>query len=360
MKVSILGNGLTSLTLAKLLTNQGIKVDIFSDQKIKKYNKIQTLGISKTNIDFFNKNILDIKKLLWNVNKIEIFSENLDNQKILEFKDYDNYLFSIIKNIDLYNYLNLDLKKQKLINFKKKIDYKNLVKHNYNLIFNCDYDHSISKKFFYKKISKSYDSLAYISTIKHEKLENNNTASQVFTKRGPLAFLPISSTQTSIVYSVKKNVTINFENEVRKFNKKYDISKINPFLCFELKSSNLRSYYYKNIIAFGDLLHKLHPLAGQGFNMTIRDLRKIFEIIEFKKNHGLVLDNSVCLEFEKSVKDKNYLFSSGIDFIYEFFNFENKLNIDTLSKTVKFLGKNKIVNNFFTKFADKGLVIRDY
>ena len=58
MKVSILGNGLTSLALAKLLVNQGLKVDIFSDQKFKKNNKIQTLGISRSNVDFFNKNIL--------------------------------------------------------------------------------------------------------------------------------------------------------------------------------------------------------------------------------------------------------------------------------------------------------------
>ena len=48
MNVSILGNGLTSLTLAKMLVNQGIKVDIFLGKKTKRYNKIQTLGISKT------------------------------------------------------------------------------------------------------------------------------------------------------------------------------------------------------------------------------------------------------------------------------------------------------------------------
>ena len=29
------------------------------------------------------------------------------------------------------------------------------------------------------------------------------------------------------------------------------------------------SYYKDNILAFGDLLHKVHPLAGQGFNMSI-------------------------------------------------------------------------------------------
>ena len=57
------------------------------------------------------------------------------------------------------------------------------------------------------------------------------------------------------------------------YNSKYKIKKINKIFFFELSSINLRNYYYKNILAFGDLLHKIHPLAGQGFNMTIRDIR---------------------------------------------------------------------------------------
>jgi len=144
---------------------------------------------------------------------------------------------------------------------------------------------------------------------------------------------------------------------IKRYNKNYKVLKINKSLSFELNSSNLRSYYYKNIIAFGDLLHKLHPLAGQGFNMTIRDIKEIYNLIRFKKDHGLDLDNSICLDFEKNTKNKNYLFSNGIDFIYEFFNFESKTNISSFSKSIKVLGKNKIVNKFFTKFANIGLVI---
>tara|TARA_B100001093_G_scaffold431784_1_gene427983 strand:+ start:266 stop:565 length:300 start_codon:yes stop_codon:yes gene_type:complete len=86
MKVCILGNGLTSLALAKSLVNQGIKVDIFCDQKTKNINNVQTLGISKSNVEFFNKYILDIKKFLWSIDKIEIYSENLNDQKILNFE----------------------------------------------------------------------------------------------------------------------------------------------------------------------------------------------------------------------------------------------------------------------------------
>ena len=357
MKVSIIGNGLTSLTLAKSLVNQGIKVDIFSTRETKKNNKTQTLGISKSNIDFFNKNILNIKKFLWKIDKIEIYGEKTKNEKILNFENANKQLFSIIRNFDLYNYLLLDLKKNKLIRFKKIISYKNLIKNNYKLIFNCDHSNPISKYFFYKKIEKNYHGFAHTTSFNHKKLPNNNIAIQIFTKKGPLAFLPISKTETSVVYSARGKKDIVLEDLIKKYNMKYKISKTKKFVSIPIKSSNLRCYYYKNIIAFGDLLHKLHPLAGQGFNMTIRDIKKINELIEFKNKHGLDLDSSICLDFEKITKSNNYLFSSGIDLIYEFFNLENKFNINVLSKSVKFLGKNKAINSFFIKYADNGIII---
>ena len=48
------------------------------------------------------------------------------------------------------------------------------------------------------------------------------------------------------------------------------IKKIRNIETFELNSLSLRSYYHNNILAFGDLLHRIHPLAGQGFNMTLK------------------------------------------------------------------------------------------
>ena len=49
---------------------------MFFHNKKKKNNQLnRTLGISKSNIDFFNKNILNIEKLLWNIKKIEIFQK---------------------------------------------------------------------------------------------------------------------------------------------------------------------------------------------------------------------------------------------------------------------------------------------
>ncbi len=104
-------------------------------------------------------------------------------------------------------------------------------------------------------------------------------------------------------------------------------------------------------------MHRIHPLAGQGFNMTIRDIKVFLSLIKKQKSLGLPLDSSISKEFEKEIKHKNIIFSSGIDLIYEFFNFERKTQNKILSKTVKFLGKNSIVNDMFTKIADRGVIL---
>ena len=358
MKVCIIGDGLTSLTLAKTLVNQGIYVDIFSDLKNqnKNQNKNRTIGVSKSNIDFFNKNILNINKLLWNINKIEIYSQSLNNKKILNFEKNDEQLFAIIKNYELLRNLESALRESKFSNFKKKKFNYELLGRNYKLVFNCDTNSPIFKKYFYKKIEKDYKSYAHTTIINHKKFLNNNIAFQIFTDNGPIAFLPISKLQTSVVYSSKEKKTIDLKKYIRMYNKNYTITKINKSINFRLKSSNLRIYRYKNILAFGDSLHKLHPLAGQGFNMTIRDINEILRLIRSKVKLGLDLDESIFLDFEKNIKHKNYIFSNGVDFVYEFFNLESKMKAKFFSQTVKVLGKNKFFNKFFTNFADRGIL----
>ena len=121
MKVCILGNGLTSFTLAKALVNLGIKVDIFPNDKIKIDSKGRTLGLSSSNINFFNKNILNIEKLLWDIKRIEIFTENLKNEKILDFSNNNQRVFSLVRHSELLNKLRSALVKDKLFRLKKKL-----------------------------------------------------------------------------------------------------------------------------------------------------------------------------------------------------------------------------------------------
>lgn len=341
-----------------MLIKKNLRVDIQSTSKSKKYNQTQTLGVSKSNIEYFNKNIANIDKILWEIKNIKIYTENFPKKEILDFKNNDQQIFSIIKNHKLYEILNRNLKKSKFVKFTSKVNYRDLVKKKYKLIINCDSNHEITKLFFSSKFEKNYNSYAYATTIKHKKIIKNNIAIQNFTNKGPIAFLPISNTETSVVYSLRANEEIykvDIKNLIKKFNPKYSITSFNEYGKFKLKSSHLRNYYKDNILAFGDLLHKIHPLAGQGFNMSLRDIRQLSKLIDEKINLGLDLDCSICYEFQKNTQDKNFIFSTGIDWIYELFNFESKIKTQLISKSIKIIGKNKTINSFFKKFADSGL-----
>jgi len=358
MRVCILGSGLSALTLAKALVDQNIFVDIFTSKKKPVLNFSRTIGISKSNFDYFNDNIVNIEKICWKINKIEILTENFNKEKVLNFENNKNQLFSVVKNFKIHEAVEKNLFKNKYFKKIYKNDHLNLSK-KYDLVVNTDYFSSITKKYFNKKIIKDYHSYAYISEFTHKKIINH-TATQIFTKYGPLAFLPISNTKTSLVFSVKKNKIISSQDFIKLVNQhnfNYEIKKIKKFDFFKLESHNLRNYYQGNILAFGELLHKIHPLAGQGFNMTLRDIKILLDIIKSKINLGLPIDISVNKEFEKKSKSKNIIFSNGIDFLHEFFNLESKMNSNLLSKSVKFLGKNPSINKMFTKIADQGTIL---
>ena len=356
MKVCIIGNGLASLTLASVLIKKDISVDIFSKKKNNLYDQSRTLGISKSNINYFNKEIINIKKISWEIQKIKIYTEKNFKNELLKFDNKDNQIFSIIRNYKLQKLLFENLKKNKFIKFKNNLDINNS---KYKLVINCDPTHPYIKKYFSKKIEKNYKSFAYTTIISHKRIKND-TAFQNFTKNGPIAFLPLSDSETSIVYSLRSNKkkSISEMNDLaERYNPIYSIKAVNGWNSFKLKSSSLRNYYKDNILAFGDLLHKLHPLAGQGFNMSIRDIKLLSDLIDEKINLGLDLDSSLCREFQKKSQSKNFIFLSGIDWIYELFNFESKINSNILSKSINVIGKNKIINSLFKKFADRGIRI---
>ena len=181
---------------------------------------------------------------------------------LINFENNSKYLFSIIKNFKLLGKLKKTYSRISFFHIMNS-RIKSNIYNNYNLIINTDYNNILTKKYFYKKILKTYNSSAYTAIIKHEKMLNN-TATQIFTKKGPVAFLPISNQETSVVFSIhnSQNKKIkNFYQLIQNYNLKYNIKKINNFETFDLKGLSLRSYYHENILAFSDLLHKVHPLA---------------------------------------------------------------------------------------------------
>jgi len=363
MKICLIGNSLTTLSLGKNLINKKIKVfNYVTDNKT--ISRTRTIGISKDSLDFFNKEIIQLKKnMTWDIKKIDIYTEKYKDQKILNFEESRTKLFSMFKNNEINEYLEKNLKKNK---FFKKILVKNnqslkkVINMNFDLIINCDANNMIAKEFFFRKINKNYNSKAFTCIIEHKKI-TNNTATQIFTKIGPIAFLPLSNFKTSIVFSVNvKNK--NFDDKeilklIKFYNYKYKIINFSKLEKFNLSFSVSRNYFYRNILAFGDAIHRVHPLAGQGFNITIRDIKVLSELIQKRIELGLALDNSIFQEFENRTKHLNYIFTSAVDLVYEFFKFDNKINNNISKEIFKLMDRNKNFNKFFYKYANKGLVL---
>ena len=117
--------------LAYVLTQKDIFVDIYHFKKKNLYNKSRTLGISKSNIDYFNNKIINIDRILWKIQNIKIYTEKDNNKELLEFDNKNNQIFSILRNFQLQKKLFKNLKKNKFIKFKKNFD---LNKTQYKLI----------------------------------------------------------------------------------------------------------------------------------------------------------------------------------------------------------------------------------
>jgi len=364
MKVCLIGNGLTTLSLGKNLINKKIKVFNYTTGSNKTKTRTRTTGISKDSLDFFNKEIIQLRKnMTWDIKKIDIYTEKYKKEKILNFEESQKKLFSVFRNNEIYEYLEKNLKKNKLfkkISIKNGRSLKKVLNKNFDLIINCDVNNIIAKEFFFRKINKNYNSKAFTCIIEHKKT-TNNTASQIFTKIGPIAFLPLSNFKTSIVFSanVKKK---NFDDKeilelIKFYNYKYKILNFSKLEKFNLSFSVSRNYFYRNILAFGDVIHRVHPLAGQGFNITIRDIKVLSELIQKRIELGLPLDHSILQEFENRTKHLNYIFTSAVDLVYEFFKLDNKINNKVSKGLFKLIDENKDLNRFFSSYANRGLVL---
>ena len=77
------------------------------------------------------------------------------------------------------------------------------------------------------------------------------------------------------------------EEVIKKYSQDYKIKKFGKFEKFKLNFSVVRNYYHKQVMILGDGLHKIHPLAGQGFNMTLRDIKILSKIINNRIDLGL-------------------------------------------------------------------------
>ena len=132
-------------------------------------------------------------------------------------------------------------------------------------------------------IENDFKEVAFTTIVKHNlKIPN---ARQYFFEEGPLAILPINEREFSLVWSVDKNYALDrMENLIRSRlnkilmpNKKLVFKQIDFYPIFFKYNVN---FLNKNALVLGEGSYSIHPVAGQGFNLILRDIRELGREIE--------------------------------------------------------------------------------
>ena len=135
---------------------------------------------------------------------------------------------------------------------------------------------------------------------------------------------------------------------INNYNYQYKIIKISEVESVGIKFIFLRDYFFKNILSFGDLIHRVHPLAGQGFNMTIRDIKSLSNILEENIKLGIDDGEMIARKFQDNNKNINFMYGLGIDTINSFFKLDSKLQNNLSEPIFKILKGNKFLNKYAT------------
>ena len=223
----------------------------------------------------------------------------------------------------------------------------------------------VNALFSEKAYKRTYNETSITTVLEHNYLKNN-TVRQIFLDEEILALLPISNTKTSVVWTIRKNKlnehslkqNLVLKNKIKLYSKDFfENVKFNKNIEYkDLIFLIRRKYYKERILLFGDALHVVHPMVGQGFNMILRDLMSLKKIINKKINLGLDIGSSDILsEFLQNTKPGNFIYSMGIDSIKKFFDIESRNLKNFRNVIIKKLNKNTRAKNIFFNLADKGI-----
>ncbi|MDN5248158.1 MAG: 2-octaprenyl-6-methoxyphenyl hydroxylase [Wolbachia endosymbiont of Tyrophagus putrescentiae] len=147
----------------------------------------------------------------------------------------------------------------------------------------------IPELFSIPTVKFDYKQSSIVCNVRHE-LHHQNLAVERFFPGGPFAILPMKGGNTSsIVWTEKSKIAKMLMNlsdaefiiELKKRFGSYlgEISVDGKKNCYPLSFSFARSLYKNRVLLIGDAAHSIHPVAGQGLNLGIRDVGSVIKHI---------------------------------------------------------------------------------
>ena len=330
------------MVLALSLTRRGIPVAIIEKNKKSKLsniNDLRTSAISQgssrilTNLNIWNK--IGNKAQL--INSILVKDEKMSEIKFDSESTSEGPLGYIIENKILKEFVFKELTKNDLIDIYYDVEIQEIenkrqdvVKLKTNkgifesyLLVGADGRYSkIRELSSFKYFYDDYNQRALVFNISHEQ-NHNSSAVEYFFPSGPLALLPMKNKNqkmSSVVWTIENSMQLDLKRKntfLKEFEKRYNghFGKILNFskpVTYNLNVFYCYNYFKNRIILIGDACQAIHPIAGQGLNLGIRDAYILANTLEEGLSLGIDFGDGLLLEKysrQRSI-DKNLLVQS--------------------------------------------------
>lgn len=207
-----------------------------------------------------------------------------------------------------------------------------------------------------------YNHASLVATIKSQ-LPHNNIARQRFRSDGPLAFLPLDvDNLSSIVWSSSPEKIANLmQLEPKQFcqqlAEQFSFSLGELELQGERKSFTLRMLHAEKYVAarlalIGDAIHVIHPLAGQGLNLGIKDAAVLADILQQAYLAGYDLGKlSILRKYERNRKGHNISMIALMETIKRVFAIKSPILTKMRFGGMHCVNSISLIKNTMMKFA---------
>ena len=142
----------------------------------------------------------------------------------------------------------------------------------------------------------NYDQSGIVTTVAHER-DHHGRAEEHFLPAGPFAILPLKGRRSSIMWTEENreaerivalpDAEFHAELEKRFGLKLGEIEAAGPRRAYPLGLLVARSFVAPRLALVGDAAHVIHPIAGQGLNLGLRDVAALAEAIADAARLGL-------------------------------------------------------------------------